>query len=191
MIRKLLQWVVALVPVIYLLLSWAIVLFFQQHSYEYLLAYYKKNWPTAFDVTVFVQRCLTPAWYNWVVGNAFWLHVAIGAALVVYFLLLKAIRNVVRQLFDDIVWVTGFVKGVLLGLTVREKWLFIGLFVLIGCYRLYFFVQFPMHPDEVASYLFLYPAGAADGCGKLCYHQQPHFPECSLFFIGKAVVFEP
>lgn len=154
MIRKLLQWILICVPVLYLALSWSIVFFYQHHSYNYLLAYYKRNWPTAFEVTVFAERCLTPAWYSWVVSNALWLQIAIALALMIYFLLLKAIRNGVLQLFDDIVWVAGFIKKVLLGLTVREKWLLMGLFVCIGCYRMWFFFKFPLHPDEAASYLF-------------------------------------
>ena len=154
MIRKLLQWIFICVPVIYLSLSWGIVFFFQHHSYNYLLAYYKGNWPTAFDVTVFAERCLTPAWYNWVVGNALWLKIAIAFALATYFLLLKVIRKGVQQLFDDVIWIVGFMKNVLLGLTVREKWWLLVLFAFIGCYRLYFFIKFPLHPDEAASYLF-------------------------------------
>jgi hypothetical protein len=154
MVRKLLQWIVICIPVIYLLLSWVIVFFIQHHSYEYLLAYYAKHWPTAFDVTVFAERCLTPAWYTWIVANALWLEVVIAVAVAIYCLLLKVIRNGVQLLFDDVLWVTGFVKKVLLGLTVGEKWLLLALFIVIGCYRFYFFVKFPMHPDEAASYLF-------------------------------------
>jgi hypothetical protein len=154
MVRKLLQWIVICIPVSYLLLSWGIVHFIQHHSYQYLLSYYTIHWPTAFDVTVFSERCLTPIWYNWVVSNALWLKIIIAVAVVMFCVLLKPIRNGVQLLFEDLLWGTGFIKKVLVGLTVREKWLLLALFMLIGCYRFYFFVKFPMHPDEAASYLF-------------------------------------
>ena len=112
MIRKLLQWVVICIPFIYLLLSWAIVHFYQHHTYEYLLAWYSQNWPTAFDVNVFAERCLTTTWYRWVVDNALWLKIAVATGLLVYCLLFKIISYGVRQLFDDIVWVTGFMKKI-------------------------------------------------------------------------------
>ena len=154
MVRRLLHWFVVSIPVIYLLLALGIVFFIQQHSYEYILAYYPQHWPTAFDVTFFARRCLTPQWYAFITGNALLLETVFVLALAAYFLLIKTVKKGVQQLLDDVQWVMMFMKQTLRGLSGREKWLLLGLFVLTGCYRLYFFVQFPMHPDEACSYLF-------------------------------------
>jgi len=160
MVRKILLWIILCIPVVYLLLSFSIVFFIQHHSYDYILTYYTQHWPTAFDVTVFARLCLTPAWYGWVHAHALVLEVGIAILLVVYGLLMRKMRKGAQLLLGDVRQVFVFMRQTFVELNSREKWMLLGLFVLIGCYRLYFFCQFPMHPDETASYLFFARQGA-------------------------------
>jgi hypothetical protein len=154
MLRKALLWFIISIPCVYLLLSFGIVFFIQHHAYEAILSYYTLHWPTAFDVSKFAERCLTPQWYHWVTAHALLLEAAIVMALAVYCLLIQKIKKGVKLLVEDVRRVLVFMKQTLLTLTIRERWLLLGLFALIGCYRYYFFVRFPLHPDEAASYLF-------------------------------------
>ncbi|HEY8895192.1 MAG TPA: hypothetical protein VIM79_10280, partial [Niastella sp.] len=148
MVRKVLLSIILCIPVIYLLLSFCIVLFIQHHSYEYILTYYTQHWPTAFDIAVFARNCFTPAWYRWVHAHALVIEVVFVIMTVVYGVLIQKIKKGAQLLLGDIHQVLVFMRQTIRELTGREKILLLGLFVLIGCYRLYFFWQVPLNTDE-------------------------------------------
>jgi len=148
-----------LIPVAYLLFSLAILYFIRSHDYDSLIQAYRTRWPAAFDAGTVATTCFTPAWYGLVKA---WSLVAGAVLLLVlagYVLLSGRVWLYCERCCRETGAVVRVMREVYRGLSGREKALLFGLFGAILVYRGYFFEAFPLHTDELASYLFFVRPG--------------------------------
>jgi hypothetical protein len=148
-----------LVPLLYLLLSLAILALVATRSYESILSWYSTWRPDGLDVRAFATRCFTPRWYEWLRANRLPLMAVIGVVLILYLLYSRRVWYFLQALLGDIAKVMRFMVRTFMELNGWQRGWLLLLFMGIGVYRIYFFFAFPLHPDELYSYLFFVRQG--------------------------------
>ncbi len=148
-----------LVPVVYILLSLAILLGVRSNDYSSILAWYSAHWPDAFDVRTMATRCFTPQWYE-KLRSIGWIAVPVlGAGLIVYLVNTRRVLRFLGGMMLDVGSIFRFMIRSFWELSVRQRaWLLV-LFVAIFTYRLYLYFGLALHPDELCSYLFFVRQG--------------------------------
>jgi len=142
------------VPIGYLLLTFSILLLFTTHSYDGLLRWYEGWRPDAFDVGSMTRNCLTPQWYAWVNGHRLLLMTGLAAMLCGYVLYSRRVWAFLGDFYEQAVSILRLMADSYRESSRRER---AGLWVLFGCllaYRLYMCLVFPLHTDELGSYLY-------------------------------------
>jgi len=143
-----------LLPVVYLLFSILIICFVNSHDYAFLLGWYSRRWPQAFDADSIASVCFTPVWYRFLVGHALGGEFLLVSLLVLYGCCCRPVWRFCRGLLSvskrgvELMWHTYQ------RCSSREKMVLALLFAVILFYRCYFFAVFPLHTDELCSYLF-------------------------------------
>jgi hypothetical protein len=143
-----------MVPVIYLLYSLAIIVFVINNSYSSILQWYGANWSGAFDAETIARNCFTVDWDNWLRGHSVILVILITGILILYFVYSRAIWHFLEDLLEEIGNIIRFMRGIFAGLSKKERVMLMLLFGGILAYRVYFYLAFPLHSDELCSYLF-------------------------------------
>ncbi|HEY4337968.1 MAG TPA: hypothetical protein VGM89_18790 [Puia sp.] len=148
-----------LLPAVYLLFSLFLLAFIRGWDYDRLIQWYSVKWPMAFDEGTVASTCFTPAWYGFVKS---WSTAAIAAllgVLVLYILFRGRVWRFCGRCCSEAGIALRAMGAVYRGLSGWEKGLLLGLFGAILLYRGYFFFAFPLHTDELASYLFFVRSG--------------------------------
>jgi hypothetical protein len=148
-----------LFPVFYLLLSLTILCFVRRRDYSSILHWYSDTWPEAFDVQTMATNCFTPSWYNFLKTYSM-----AGGALVLILLFLylaysRPVWRFCRKFFEETGMVLRLLSRTFRSRSPQEKGILLSLFGLILLYRIYFFSAFPLHTDELCSYLFFARSG--------------------------------
>ena len=147
------------VPVFYLLLSLGILVMATGHSYEAILRWYSAWRPDGLDVQAFAARCFTPRWYEWLRDHRWPLIVVIVVVLILYLLFSRRIWYFLQALLEETGKIASFMIRTFGQLSGRQRGWLLLLFLVIEAYRVYFFFAFPLHPDELYSYLFFVRQG--------------------------------
>jgi hypothetical protein len=144
-----------LIPLFYLSLSFGIVVLISRSgSLEALLSWWVAWRPDGIDPGTMVTYFLTPAWYAWVKAHAMLLMVGIAAAVVVYVAYSNRVWAFLRAFHRETGRIFRLMADSYRQSSRREK---AGLWILLSCilaYRLYLCLVYPMHMEDLASYLF-------------------------------------
>src|SRR5580704_5673665 len=158
--RTLFSLILFLIPLYYFSYSLVIVIFLSTHSRGYILDWYRAQWPDAFDAETIAATCFTSDWEAWISAHHLLLMIMIVSAMLVYLFFAKKVLRFLDGLYSEITQGMAFLIRTFLDCSTREKLLLGGLFALIGIYRIYFFMAYPMLPDETCSYLYFAKQGA-------------------------------
>ena len=147
------------IPVVYLVYSFVIVLLIGKYDYAAIMRWYTTNWPDAFDTDTVAGSCFTPQWYAGVRGHAMAWEGAILALLAFYLWNGRRVWSFLKGLLQETWRGLGAMAAVYAGSTRREKGILWALLGVILAYRLYFLLRFPLHTDEVCSYIYFVRQG--------------------------------
>ncbi len=141
-------------PLLWLLLSAAVLYFIVTHSYQDILDWYSQHWPDGYPVSRVSGDSFTLAWYQKI--QACWPLIAIGLLLITgsYAWQARRIWSGLALLMRELGRIFRKMRQVYREMTRKYKVVFWGLFGVIAVYRIYFYLAFPLIPDEICSYLF-------------------------------------
>jgi len=148
-----------LLPVVYLLFSLFLLLFIRGWDYSRLTHWYNLRWPMAFDAGTVAATCFTPAWYGFVKTWALTGGLLLVVVLGLYLVFAGQVWRFCGRCCSEAGIGLRAMGKVYRGLSRQEKGFLFALFGTILVYRGYFFFSFPLHPDELASYLFFVRSG--------------------------------
>lgn len=158
-LRTFLYLLIWIVPVVYLVYSLVIVWFVSGHDYAFLLQWYSRNRPDAFDVETIARDCMTGRWHDWIKTHRLVLLGLISAVLLLYLVFWRPIFSFISRLVDEIARIFRFLGDSFRACNRKERgWLFI-LFGGILAYRIYLLVAIPLEIDEVTSYVYFVRQG--------------------------------
>lgn len=143
-----------LVPAIFITFSFVMLVFIGWNSYPAVLKWYGSLQPEGFDLPTIAANCFTPRHFRMVTDFRWAIIAVLAAGGGCYLLFSRRIWAFVQQLVDEIGAVFNSMAAVFQEMTRQQRMAVWLLFTGIGIYRLYFYFAFPMHPDEVCSYLF-------------------------------------
>src|SRR6267142_5556813 len=147
------------VPLVYLLYSWVIVFFIKSHTYEDLLRFYSKRWPTGFDAEWISACCYTREWDAGIREHSVLWMAGIAGFMVLYCLFSRRILLFIDGLLRDLRMGWRFLQRSFFALRGVQK---VGLGVFFGGLLLYWgylFFHYPLYPDETVSYVFFVRQG--------------------------------
>ncbi len=148
-----------IIPILYFLYSLALVFFISTNDRDYILKWYSIHWPNAFDKETIGQDCFTLQWYDFIQAHHLLLIIFILVGLLVYLLFSKKILIFFNELLNEIRRIILFMIKTFVDCTRKEKIFVLILFSCIFIYRIYFFVSYPLLPDELCSYLYFAKQG--------------------------------
>jgi len=143
-----------IVPIFYLLLSLGIQVAVGRTSYESILGWYSARRPNSFDIREMATRCFTPRWYEGLRVYRLPVMAGIIVLLILYLLCSRRVWRCLQELSEEIGKIGRFMVRTFGELNGRERGWLLLLFAGVFLYRLYFFFAYPLHPDEVFSYLY-------------------------------------
>ena len=149
-----------LLPVVYLLFSLLLLYLIRTFADAPISYSYSGRQSGDFDVTRFSTPWYTPEWYALVKAWAVEAGVGLSAVLVTYVFFSRRVWRFCERCVFEVSAAIRVMRAVFWRLGRREKTLLLGLFGVILVYRVYFFLTFPLHTDELASYLFFVRPGA-------------------------------
>jgi len=154
LLRRVLCVFLFLVPVAFIVLGCVMVRFIGQNSYPAVLKWYAKWQPEGYDVHVIGARCFTPRVFGIVSGYQWVITGVLILGGIWYCLFGRRVWAFLQQLMEEGGAVIGGMAKVFRRMNGRQRTAALLLFMAIGVYRVYFYLVFPMYPDEVFSYLF-------------------------------------
>lgn len=144
-----------LIPLFYLSLSFCVVLLFSRSgSLDALLRWWGAWRPDAIDPGTMTTYFLTPVWYAWMKVHAVLLMAGIAAAAVIYVVYSKRVWAFLGVFQGETGRIFRLMADSYRDCSRREK---AGLWILFSCilaYRLYMCLVYPMHMEDLGSYLF-------------------------------------
>lgn len=144
-----------LIPLFYLSLSFCIVLLFSNSgSLDALLRWWEAWRPDAIDPGTMTTYFVTPVWYAWMKLHAVLVMAGIAAAAIFYVAYSKRVWAFLRDFQGEAGRIFRLMADSYRQNSRREK---AGLWVLFSCilaYRIYMCLVYPMHMEDLGSYLF-------------------------------------
>lgn len=146
--------VLGCIPLGYLGYSLFLLRFFSGHTYSWLLDYYQRTWPDAFDVETVSGYFFTAGWHAWLTGHVALVSGVIWAVIGGYVVFSPWMIGFLARFLGEMAQGFRFLRGVFRELSAaRRRWLF----ALFGAMLLYWGYLFAassgMWLDEACSYL--------------------------------------
>ena len=143
-----------LTPFWFLSLSILIIWFVRSNSYGEIQNWFRLRWPDAYDPSVFFSQNFTLQQHELLNRYSTLLFIFLAAIFLLLGWFRKYVWNFFASLYDDILSIFDLFRKTFINLSRQQKLIFGFLALSIVCYRIYFFLEFTMHTDETASYLF-------------------------------------
>ena len=142
------------IPLAYLGYSLYLVRFLAGHSYTWLLDYYQRTWPDAFDVESISRYSFTEGWHVWLRGHVTVVSGVIWVVIGGYMVFSPWIISFQARFFAEVARGFRFLRRVFRELRAAEKRWLLGLFGVMLLYWGYLFATSSgMWLDEACSYL--------------------------------------
>jgi len=148
-----------LIPLVYMLLSLGLFYFLSGSNYDSIIGGYERTFPGAFDSRVIASHCFTPAWYAWLREHRVGGMAVLIALPLLYLAFGRRVGLFVRRLTEEIRKGLALLGSGLRGGSPVKRTGFLLLMAGVLAYRLYFYFSYPLHPDELCSYLYFVRPG--------------------------------